>query len=462
MDKEKYSSERPLLLWGAANAGEGFISIISSTYLSYFLTDVALIPLNISTVVMLVTSVAAFIMSTVTGGIIASVKPMRWGRLRSWLLVGPPVAVTFFTLHFISVPNHPILSAVIISIGYIVGISAWNFAFASNISLTNLLAKGQRDRNIYNSQRMMGSNLGRLMGNYLTPIIVAFLCPIIGERASYPILVLIAGVFYITTELIHFKIAKGAEENFSAHEYSAEVKEDTLNLKEIFKTLSTNAQLLVTVLIDLSSNMAALALPSMAVYYYKYVFEAPSMIATHMLAIGLAGFAGSTFVRMFGKNVKSYRNYLLCVYLVISLCLVCTRFASKNVYAFLVLNIFIHALTGTTQPFEMNLYQDNVIYSEWKTGVNANSLIMGLGELPVRIASILKGLLLSFALASAGYVAGAQPTEVLKNALANAYAFIPACIPIIGFVLLKFAYKLTPEKICKMREEISARNNKTA
>lgn len=387
---------------------------------------------------------------------------MKWGRLRSWLLVGPPIAVTFFTLHFVSVPEHPILSAVIISIGYIMGISAWNFAFAANISLTNLLAKTQKDRNIYNSQRMMGSNLGRLMGNYLTPVIVAFLRPMLGERSSYPVLVLVAGIFYIATEQLHFKLANGAEENYTAHEYNVNDSEDSLNFKEIFKSLSTNSQLLVTVLIDLSSNMAALALPSLAVYYYKYVFEAPQMVSVHMLAIGLAGFAGSTFVRLFGKNVKSYRNYLLCIYLVISLFLICTKFASKNIYAFLALNVLIHALTGTTQPFEMNLYQDNVIYSEWKTGVNANSLIMGLGELPVRIASILKGLLLSFALASAGYAAGAQPTEALKNALANAYAFIPACIPVIGFILLKFAYKLTPEKISAMQEEICNRNKKAA
>ena len=156
---------------------------------------------------------------------------MKWGRLRSWLLVGPPIAVTFFTLHFVSVPEHPILSAVIISIGYIMGISAWNFAFAANISLTNLLAKTQKDRNIYNSQRMMGSNLGRLMGNYLTPVIVAFLRPMLRERASYPVLVLVAGIFYIATEQLHFKLANGAEETYTAHEYNVNDSEDSLNFK---------------------------------------------------------------------------------------------------------------------------------------------------------------------------------------------------------------------------------------
>jgi len=46
----------------------------------------------------------------------------------------------------------------------------------------------------------------------------------------------------------------------------------------------------------------------------------------------------------------------------------------------------------------------------------------------------------------------------MKNALANAYAFIPAVIPLIGFLLLLFAYKLTPEKIATMKSEIAKRN----
>lgn len=456
METQAKQQNKKLLLWGVANAGEGFISIISSTYLAIFLTDVAMLPLGISSAVMLITSIVAFVMASFTGGIIATLKPMKWGKLRSWLLVAPPFAVIGFVLHFSSVQNNPILSAIIITLGYIIGVSAWNFAYAANTSLTNVLAKNQQQRNMFNSQRMMGSNLGRLMGNYLTPVIVAFLAPLVSERASYPILVLIAGAFYILVEYIHFGISKGCEDDYYKPADETHEEEGTVSIKEIFNSIKSNHQLLVTLIIDLTSNMASLALPSLAVYYYRYVFETPSMVSIHMLCIGIAGFAGSTFVRFFGKKVKSYKTFLLCVYVIIALCLFATKLA-PNATVFLLINIVVHMLTGTTQPFELNLYQDNVIYSEWKTGANTNSFIMGLSELPVKIASILKSVIISAALISAGYVAGADPTPQLKAALANAYAIIPACIAFCGFIFLKFFYKLTPEKIDQMKKEIEQR-----
>lgn len=449
---EKKSSKK-MLLWGIGTAGEGFISSISGTYLAIFLTDVALVPVAVSGGIMLVTSIVGFVMATITGGIIASVKPMPWGRLRSWLLVAPPVAVLFFMLHFTAIPGNVFMTTVLVVLGYSVAVTAWNFAYAADVSLTNILGSTQEERNKFNSQRMMGSNVGRLMGNYLTPIIVAFLSTRMTEALSYPVLVFIAGMFFMGAELIQFALSKGKEEEYHRENNT---DDETLKLKDIIETLRTNSQLLVTLCIDLTSNMAGIALPSLAVYYYKYVFEAPAFVATHMLCIGLSGLCGSTMVRLFGRKVKSYKKFLMTVYLCMSVCLFCTRFTKAPVQ-FLIVNLFVHIMTGTTQPFEMNLYQDNVIYSEYLTGVNANSLIMGLCEFPVKIAGILKSVLLTAVLLSSGFVAGQTPTPELKQALANAYSLIPAAIPIMGFLLLKFAYKLTPEKMEEAKKAIEAR-----
>ena len=443
-----------MLIWGIGTAGEGFISSISGTYLPIFLTDVALVPVALSGSIMLVTSIVGFIMATITGGIIASIKPLPWGRLRSWLLIAPPISVIFFMIHFTAVPNNVVLTTILVILGYVVGMTMWNFAYASDVSLTNILGKTQEERNKFNSQRMMGSNIGRLMGNYLTPILVAALATRYTEAASYPILVLIAGVFFICAELIQFFLCKGKEDEY--HEIN-NTQDETLKLKDIIETLKTNSQLLVTLCIDLTSNMAGIALPSLAVYYYRYVFEMPQFVPTHMLCIGLSGLCGSTLVRIFGRKVKSYKNFLMTVYLLISACLFCTRFTRGNAYGFLILNVCVHIMTGTTQPFEMNLYQDNVIYSEYKTGVNANSLIMGLCEFPVKIAGILKSVLITVVLLTSGFVAGADPTPALKASIANAYSIIPACIPIMGFLLLMFAYKLTPEKMEEYKRAIEIR-----
>ena len=151
---EKKSSKK-MLLWGIGTAGEGFISSISGTYLAIFLTDVALVPVAVSGGIMLVTSIVGFVMATITGGIIASVKPMPWGRLRSWLLVAPPVAVLFFMLHFTAIPGNVFMTTVLVVLGYSVAVTAWNFAYAADVSLTNILGSTQEERNKFNSQRII-------------------------------------------------------------------------------------------------------------------------------------------------------------------------------------------------------------------------------------------------------------------------------------------------------------------
>lgn len=452
---ENKKQDKKLNIWGIGCAGEGFISSISGTYLPIFLTDVAMVSVGLSGAIMLMTSIVGFVMATITGGLIAALKPMKWGRLRSYILVMPPIATLFWIVHFSSVPGNPALTAFLVILGYLVGVTAWNFAYAANMGMMNILGKNQVERNRFNSQRMIGSNLGRLMGNYLTPILVTFLSTRVTERASYPILVCIAGVFFIGSEYIQFAITKGKEEEY--YDYGDE-SQGSLKLRDVIEILKSNHQLLVALIIDLTSNMSGIALPSLAVYYYKYVFEAPEFVSTHMLCIGLCGLCGSTLVRFIGTKVKDYKKFLITVYLIMSCSLFATRF-TKSPIQFLMLNVCVHLMTGTTQPFETNLYQDNVIYTEWKTGVNANSLIMGLVEFPVKIAGILKNLLLTAVLLTSGYVAGEAPTMALKSALQNAYALIPGCIPIMGAVLLKFAYKLTPEKIEQCKKDIEERKN---
>ncbi|NLZ93627.1 MAG: hypothetical protein GX922_06410 [Firmicutes bacterium] len=441
-----------LYLWGIANVGEGFISIISSTYMSIFLTDVAMLPLAMVSAVMLVTSVSDFILALSAGAIITGTKPMKWGKLPSWLLVCPPITALFSVIQFISFPDNPLLSSIIISLGFIIAKAGWNLSYTANLSLINVMASTPEERSNLNSQRMVGSNLGRLTGNYLTPLLVATLASTVAERTLYPLLMVVVGIFFILTNIAHFNMSK----RFEAAS-DRKIKIDTLSFKDIFLTLTTNPQLLITVLIDLTSNMAGLTLPALSVYYYRYVAEAPLMVPTHMLLTGLAGLCGALLVRAFGKYVKDFKRVLCYVYLAIAAVLFSTRFFGYNTYAFMAANVFMHLLSGATQPFEMGLYMDNVTYVKWKTGKNANSLIVGLSSIPVKFAGIFRGVLIPFALASAGYVAGADPTPALKQAIINTFSTIPVLIPLLGFIVLRFFYKLSTEKVEQMKLEIEQR-----
>ena len=445
--------------WGIGNLGEGFIAIITSTYLAIFLTDVALLPIQIVSAILLITSISDLVLSPLCGAIISAVKPMKWGRLRSWLLVGPPIATIFYILQFTTIPNNNYLTATIIIIGFVVAKIAWTLTHTANISLMNVLSTDFQGRNKLSSQLMIGSNAGRLIGNYLTPVIIAILLSNFKERYAYIILMLIAGIIYIPTLWVHFYITKGSEDTNQADLGKTYNTEKQLTLREMFKCLSTNGNLLQIILIDMTSNVTSLALPSLAVYYYKYVFQNYSLVPTHMLCIGLAGILGALITRYTSKFVKSKKVYLCTTYLLISIALFCTRFVSNSPYLFIGINIIIHMLSGTTQPYELGFYADNVIYTKCKTLESANSLIMGISILPLKLATVIKSVLISTVLMSGGYVANVKPTIEFQHVLINAYSLIPASIAILGFIILGFIYKLSDEKVKEMKVEIDKREN---
>ena len=422
--------------WGVGNIGEGVVSMVTSTYFLIFLTDTAMLPLGMVSLISLIGSVMDFLLVPLSGTLLVSTKPMKWGRYRSWLLICPPLVVLFYLLCFTVITESQILTALCALFGYVGGKVAWNIVYAANVSLTAVLADGSKTK--MTAQRMMGSNIGRLLGNSLTPAVVAAVAVHMGEVNGYRITILIMGSVYILTCLIHFWISKDCTEGETPR---ADQKKDRMKAGEVLKILMVEPRLLLTLVIDLTSNVASLVLPSLAVYYYKYCVEQPSMVSTHMLIIGFGGLAGASLVRLMGNRVKNSKSVLLVLYILVAVSLLSIQIWSTNVFYFLGIGAVVSILTGMTSPFELTLYIDTAEHYRQKTGQDATGFIMGLSNLPVKFASIIKSTLIPLALMASGYVANAEPTPEIRRAIVNAYSLLPAVFPVLGFVLLGFFYK---------------------
>ncbi|MCI8672689.1 MAG: MFS transporter [Lachnospiraceae bacterium] len=445
MDKIKQSQKQ--YFWGVGNLGEGFISMVTNTYFSIFLTDVAELPLEIVAFVSLFSSIFDFFMVPLSGAILVSLRPMKWGRLRSWLLVCPPLAVIFFLLCFTVFGDSQSMTVLCILVGYLGAKAAWNITYAANVSLTAVMATDVKTKSKLASQRMIGSNAGRLLGNYLTPIIVATAAVYAGESYGYRVAIVLTGIVYVLTSIAHFYICAGCEDRPGSREgQEGGQSKERMPAGEVIRALVNNVQLLITLVIDLTSNVASLVLPSLAVYYYKYCACDSTLIPTHMLIIGLGGIIGAFLVRVFGVRIGRPRKILLGLYLLVAASLFSIRLFPDQPIYFLCISGVIAVLTGMTSPFELNLYMDNAAYYRKKSGQDVTGFIMGLSNMPVKFASIIKSTLIPFTLMAVGYVANAEPTPEMQKAIINAYTLIPMLFPILGFVLLKFFWKSGQEE----------------
>lgn len=423
-------------LWGVGNIGEGVVSMVTSTYFIIFLTDTAMLPLGLVSLISLVGSILDFLLVPLSGTLLVSTKPMKWGRYRSWLLLCPPLVVLFYLLCFTVVSGSQMMTALCALLGYVGGKVAWNIVYASNVSLTAVLSGGSKTK--MTAQRMMGSNIGRLLGNSLTPAIVAAVAVHMGEVNGYRVTILVMGTVYILTCLIHFWISKDCSETGVSGENQ---KKDRMKSSEVIQILLVEPRLFLTLVIDLTSNVASLVLPSLAVYYYKYCAAQPGMVSTHMLIIGFGGLAGASLVRLLGNRVKNAKSVLLVLYVLVAASLLSIQIWSNSVFYFLGIGAVVSILTGMTSPFELTLYIDTAEHYRRKTGNDATGFIMGLSNLPVKFASIIKSTLIPMALMLSGYVANAEPTPQIRQAIVNAYSLLPAVFPVLGFILLAFFYK---------------------
>lgn len=423
--------------WGIGNIGEGVVSMVTSTYFLIFLTDTAMLPLGMVSAIAFIGSVLDFLLVPLSGAVLVSTKPMKWGRYRSWLLVCPPFVILFYLLCFTVIRDSQWMTAACALIGYVGGKTAWNIAYSSNVSLTAILSKKAHTTTKFTSQRMMGSNIGRMLGNSLTPALVASIAVHMGAANGYRMTILIMGAVYLVTLLIHFSISSSYDSTDLTEDANQKEK---LAFREIVRVLAVEPRLFVTLVIDLTSNVASLVLPSLAVYYYKYFTTNPTLASTHMLIIGFGGLAGAALVRALGNKIQRPKRVLIFMYAGVALSLLSIRLFPDSTYYFLAIGAVIALITGMTSPVELTLYMDHTVHFQKKSGEDATGFIMGMSNLPVKFASVIKSTLIPFVLMSSGYVANAEATSQMKQAIIDAYTLIPAMFPICGIILLVIFY----------------------
>jgi GPH family glycoside/pentoside/hexuronide:cation symporter len=409
--------------------------------------------------VMMTASIIDYIVSPLSGAVISGTRPMKWGRIRSWLLVAPPLIIPFYLLQFSNLGNGAV-AAIIISLGYVISHTMWNIAFTADVALIAEIAPSREERLKLGSNRMLYNNLGRMFSNYLTPtILVALTALFASEAMGYSALVFCSTIIMFLCFLSDFLITKGYERQTPEDAKADKPKQDRVKFRELIAVFKKNGHLLALMIADLTSNVGSFLLPALAVYYYKYVAVNMGLLKYHLFFMSFGGLLGAFLSgHLFHKVYK--KRVVMSIYFLITGLLVVSRVFAYQPYFFIAFQTVMQFFVGMSQPLEIDLYMDTGIYHEWKSGKSVTSFIMGLVNIPVKVSIIVKSIVLTLSFLAVGYVPGANPTPEMQQGIVNAYVFVPAIIPIIGAISLGFFYKLNPERVAMMQAEIAERNSK--
>ncbi len=444
--------------YGIGDFGFTLMSNVELYCFSYFLTNVTKFDMGITALILTLTSLVDAVLSPFYGGIIDGMKPMKWGRYRSWLIIAPPVVTLFYLLQFSDIGSG-LLPVVIICVGTIVSHILWNFSYVSNVALIPIISSTPEDRAQLSATRGAYNNASKIVFSYVGLTFAIWMGTQIGNPVlGFTLLALIMSVIYCVTYFAHFKMTDGYEEVETAADKKNE-KAEKMSASEMARSLIQNPSLLVLLIVDLTRWIVNFVMAATGAYFFSYVMGNMSMFSLYLLLANIMALIGS-FLSKYAANKLSTRTASIIGFFALGVLILASRFMLSSPVGVLVILSCAQFFLGFLYALISAMYSDTVVYSEWKTGNKAAGWIMGLMNLPLKVGNLIKGAIIPMALAAASFSADIDPAAAspeLKAGITNIFITFPGIIILVGAVLLLIGYRLTREKMTRYQQEINER-----
>jgi GPH family glycoside/pentoside/hexuronide:cation symporter len=453
--KQKKSLSNALkYFFGVGDCGFVLMSNIETFYFMTFLTDVAGFAVGIAAAINSVFSIIDACLSWIYGGILNGTKAKKWGRYRSWLILTPWIVPFIFAFQFVRLGDNEILSAVIIVIAAVVSHVIWNIGYVANATLVNVVGNTPDEKATLASSRATWNNIGGLLFSYLGLPLATLLGGFIGEKNMYAGAAFCLGILMVAGYFAHFKMTEGYEAIEAADAPKAVKKKITV--REMFASLFKNPQLIILMLADLAKWCVKFVTAASAIYYFRDAIGNPGLMKPYLLCIALGAIIGAFIMRYLARKLSS-RTSMIIAYFGMAIFLAAIYFGYASPYLVIGLMTGAQFFYGIAFAASPALYADTVVYTTYKTGSDASGWIMGLQNLPLKIAIFLRGAILTACLAAVGWKTGVVLEGTARQGMTIAFALVPAIFCFVGALLLIFGFRITKEKVVEYQAAIDAR-----
>ena len=444
--------------YGVGDCGFTLMSNIESYYFSFFLTNLAQFSLPMVTFITTVSSTVDALLSWIYGAILNSIKPMKWGRYRSWLIAIPWLVPFLYAFQFIKIGDG-MLSAVIIIIAAVASHVAWNFAYVANVSMISVAGSTPEERSQLSSTRAAWANLSKVIFSYVGPGLAAVMAGIIGEVNQYGAAAFVLGCIMAVLYYAHFRMFDGYEV-VQADTTDKKTAKDKTGGMDLIRALLQNPPLIALLIADLAKFMFNFVLMGVAAYYFSYIAGNSGMLSAYILVTNIFCVAGAYLSKTLSNKFSTRATTIGVMGIQAVLLLVSYMFYGNVTLVIVLMSVAMFGY-GITYACTPALYGDTIVYSEWKTGKNAAGWISGLQNVPLKVSIMTRGIIISACLAMGNFsteIDPAQAPEELKRAISIGFMVIPAVALIIAVVALLFGFRLTREKVNQYAAEIAARS----
>ena len=436
---------------------------VETYFFNYFLTNVANFAGGVVTTIALITSIVDAGLSWIYGSIVNAVKPGRFGRYRTWLVMVPWIVPFLYTFQFLKIGDGP-LAYILITLGFILSHIAWNLPWAANITLVSVAGGTPEGRAALASSRATWVQISGITFGYIGPPMATFLGAYIGAQNSYAAMAFVLGWMMVLGYFVNFLVTAGYEEIETTGAEALRQSKTRASAKDMAKSLFLNPHLCFLLLADIPRSAARFVPGAVAVYYFQYVAKDLGLLPHFILLTNIGATVGAFAAGFIAKKISA-RNLVLLSYTGMAVSFILSYLYFSSPWMVIIMMTIANIALGVTFSSSIVLYADAAIFAQWKLGADSRGWIMGLSNVPIKLGIIGRALAVNISLMIVGFNAAAimeNPellTMELQKGITAAFALIPAIITITGIPLLFFGYRLTKEKIVQYQVEIEARKS---
>ncbi len=436
--------------FGLGTIGRDMLYTMVSMYLMFFLTDILDLPdstmwwmTGALTILRIFDAVNDPIM-----GILVDNTHSRFGKFKPWIVIGGIVGGIFTILLFFNFG----LSGTGYIIMFIILYLLWDLTYGANdIAYWSMLPSLTLDQ----KEREKTGSFARICANIGLFAVVVGILPVTnalgGDIRAWQITAI--AIVLITWAFLCFTVFGVKEDK------SIQVKVESTSLKEMFRILFKNDQLLFTAISMALFMMGYCTTTSFGVYFFIYAFKDEGMYSVFAAILGVSQLAALAVFPLFSKWFSRKILYAFATILVVVGYIV-FFFSPMNMVFIGIAGVLLFVGQAFIQLLMLMFLTDTVEYGQWKLGHRNESITFSVQPFINKIGGAIANGIVGVTLIISGINAAKTPNDVTESGLLImklAMLILPLIFIITGYFIYRKKYKIDRKMYDQIISELTAR-----
>lgn len=446
----KNLNRRNKYCFGLGTVGRDMFYAFESNAILYFLSNVLSLPLWVfvaTSTLLSVLRILDAINDPITGLVIDNIRS-PWGKFKPAILVGGVASVVFYLVLFGNVGTG-VGFVIIFGVAYVL----WDISYGINdIAYWTLLPALTQDQ----KQREKFGAFARICANIGMYVIMVGWQPITAAlgntpRAWFLVAATVSAVYLLG---LLFPLI-GVKEDRSIYQ-----KEEKTTLRQMWRALTGNDQLLWTTLSMALFMVGYCTTTGFATYYMQYLFGDIGMYAVLAAVCGVAQLAALMIFPLFSRKHTRKQLYTGATILVVVGYAV-FLFAERSLILIALSAVLLFVGQAFIQLLMLMFLADTVEYGQWKLGKRSESVTFSIQPLVNKIGGALSTGLVSVSLVLSGIKTGdvaAQAIDAGGKLVVKCSMFIfPLIFILAGYVIYLKKFKLNEQFYGRIVSDLRSR-----